>query len=61
MFLPDYIELYGLQNYPQSIKSIEFVTQFITCEFAVRPFLKQYPAAMMEQNVAMGKTPQRIG
>ena len=57
MFLPDYIELYGLQNYPQSIKSIEFVTQFITCEFAVRPFLKQYPAAMMEQMLQWAKHP----
>lgn len=49
MFLPDYIEVYGLNDYETSVNALEFVTQFISCEFAVRPFLLKYPEQMMEQ------------
>ncbi|QNK63127.1 DNA alkylation repair protein [Pedobacter sp. PAMC26386] len=49
IFLPDYIETYGLEDYETSITAIEFVTQFITCEFAVRPFLAKYGSQMMKQ------------
>lgn len=49
IFLPDYIEVYGLEDFDTSVKALEFVTQFITCEFAVRPFLLKYGAQMMEQ------------
>ncbi|MBB5637346.1 3-methyladenine DNA glycosylase AlkC [Pedobacter cryoconitis] len=49
IFLPDYIETYGLEDYETSIKAIEFVTQFISCEFAVRPFLARYGEQMMKQ------------
>jgi 3-methyladenine DNA glycosylase AlkC len=49
MFLPDYIEQYGLDNFNTSIKAMEAVTQFTSCEFAVRPFLIKYPNEMMRQ------------
>lgn len=49
MFLPDYIETYGLQNYEHAIQAIEQVTQSVSCEFAVRPFLIQYGDRMMNQ------------
>jgi 3-methyladenine DNA glycosylase AlkC len=49
MFLPDYIETYGIDHYEESVASIEFITQFISCEFAVRPFLIRYGPAMMKQ------------
>jgi 3-methyladenine DNA glycosylase AlkC len=49
IFLPDYIELYGIDDYHTSVKLIEYVTQFITCEFAVRPFLIKYGEQMMKQ------------
>lgn len=49
IFLPDYIELYGLDHYKTAIKALELVTQFITCEFAVRPFLVKYGDKMMQQ------------
>ncbi len=49
MFLPDYIETYGLEDYRESVKAFEYITQFITCEFAVRPFIIRYPDAMMAQ------------
>lgn len=49
LFLPDYIETYGLEDYDTSIQAIESVTQFISCEFAVRPFLAKYGQRMMMQ------------
>lgn len=49
IFLPDYIETYGLDDYNNAVKSIEFVTQFISCEFAVRPFIIKYGNQMLKQ------------
>lgn len=49
MFLPDYVECYGLDDYKNSVKAIEEITQFITCEFAVRPFLIKYGEKMVQQ------------
>jgi len=49
MILPDYIEVYGLEHYQHSVKALELVTQFVSCEFAVRPFLLQYGEKMQQQ------------
>lgn len=49
MFLPDYVETYGLDDYYTSVPLLEFITQFITCEFAVRPFLLRYGQPMIHQ------------
>ncbi len=49
MFLPDYIEVYGLEDYETSVMALEFITQFVSCEFAVRPFLLKYTDRMMPQ------------
>ncbi len=46
MFLPEFIELYGLDDFKSSIKAFEIVTQFTSCEFAVRPFFIKYPKEM---------------
>lgn len=42
MFFPEYIEKYGLDNFETSVILIENVTQFISCEFTVRPFIIHY-------------------
>lgn len=52
MFLPDYIEVYGLDHYDDAIKALEYVTQFTSCEFAVRPFLIKYHDKMLTQMLA---------
>lgn len=52
MFFPDYIETYGLGHFDASIRSIEFVTQFTSCEYAVRPFIIQYGDKMIRQMLA---------
>lgn len=52
MFLPDYIEVYGLDHYDDAIKALENTTQFTSCEFAVRPFMLKYGEKMMAQMTA---------
>ena len=55
MFLPDYIETYGLDHYELSINALEYVTQFVSCEFAVRPFLLRYDDRMLNQMTAWSR------
>lgn len=49
MFFPDYIETYGLHDLKTSVKAFELITQFISCEFAVRPFILQYGDKMIAE------------
>jgi 3-methyladenine DNA glycosylase AlkC len=49
MFFPDFIEVYGIGDYKNSIKAIEKITQFTSCEFGVRPFLIKYPKKGIQQ------------
>lgn len=47
MLFPEFIEMYGLDHFEVSMKAIELVTQFTSCEFAIRPFIKRYPVETM--------------
>jgi 3-methyladenine DNA glycosylase AlkC len=49
MFLPEYIETYGIDDYQTSIKAFEKITQFTSAEFAVRPFIIKYGQQMITQ------------
>lgn len=53
MFLPDYIATYGLDDYENSVEALEFLTQFISAEFAVRPFLIKYGDRLMADMLRM--------
>ncbi|MBL7925505.1 MAG: DNA alkylation repair protein [Bacteroidia bacterium] len=55
MFLPDYIEQYGIANYKASIKAIENITQFVSCEYAIRPFIIKYPQEAINQMLGWSK------
>lgn len=39
LFLPDYVEQFGQNNLEDSINSFETITPFVSCEFAIRPFI----------------------
>ena len=47
LFIPEYIERYGLEDYDNAIKAFVIVTPFVTCEFAVRPFIAKYQQKML--------------
>ena len=53
--LSDFIEKYGLDDYKTSFKAIEEITQFTSCEGAVRPFIIKYPDQMMKQMLVWSK------
>jgi 3-methyladenine DNA glycosylase AlkC len=55
MFLPDFVEQYGLADYETSARALEKITQFTSCEFAVRPFIIKYPKKMMKQMLVWSK------
>lgn len=59
LFIPEYIYLYGLDDYNSSVITMEKVTQFITCEFAIRPFILRYEAKMIPQMLKWSKHKSR--
>lgn len=42
MFFPDFVEVYGLDDFDASMPALEFFTQLSSSEFAVRPFIVRY-------------------
>lgn len=55
MFLPDFIELFGLDDYETSIGAMEHVTPFASCEFAIRPFILKYEERVLIELVKWSK------
>ncbi len=43
MVLPDYVELYGMDFWDESLHALGFFTKFASSEFAIRPFLDKDP------------------
>ncbi|MFC1960370.1 DNA alkylation repair protein [Chloroflexota bacterium] len=52
MIFPDFVELYGLDDWEASLPALELFTQQSSAEFAVRPFILQDQDRMMAQMVA---------
>lgn len=53
--MAEYVEVYGVTHYAASVKAMEQITQFISCEFAVRPFILKYEDKMMQQMLKWSK------
>lgn len=51
MFIPDYIERYGINYFQIACPLLEEVTQLSSCEFAVRPFIIKYEMQMTDQMI----------
>jgi len=54
---PDFVEVFGQDeiNLDISISAFERYTQYVSCEFAVRPFIIKYEKRMMAQMYAWSK------
>ncbi|HEU5145721.1 MAG TPA: DNA alkylation repair protein [Chryseosolibacter sp.] len=48
IFLPDYIEVFGLGHPQESFEALEQITKLVSAEFAVRPFILQDPIWAMQ-------------
>ncbi|RYG45783.1 MAG: hypothetical protein EOO01_17270 [Chitinophagaceae bacterium] len=57
LFLPDFVEVYGLNDLKTSLNSMEVITSYISCEFAVRPFLLSDPGTVMKKMLKWSKHP----
>jgi 3-methyladenine DNA glycosylase AlkC len=49
IIFPDYVEMYGLDEWDDSMKALAFFTPLSTSEFAVRPFLIKDLERMLDQ------------
>ncbi len=49
MIFPDFVELYGLDDYTESVIALEHFTKYSSSEFAVRPFIVKYGSKMLQQ------------
>lgn len=49
LFLPDFVELYGLPHWETSMQALAHFTSSSSSEFAVRPFIEQDPTRMLQQ------------
>ncbi len=48
IFIPEYIQFYGLDFEEEAMEDISRVTQFSSGEFAVRPFIERNPSSAMK-------------
>jgi 3-methyladenine DNA glycosylase AlkC len=48
MCLPDYVELYGLDNWEVSLRALALFTKFSSSEFAIRPYIVKDTRRAME-------------
>lgn len=55
LIFPDYIEVYGIDHLKIALQAIEKTTQYISCEFAIRPFLLRYEKETMQQMLKWSK------
>lgn len=57
LFFPDFVEVYGLDDWTASIPALERFTPFSSSEFAVHPFIVQDPVRMMDQMLQWANHP----
>jgi hypothetical protein len=57
MLLPEYVAMYGLDDFESSMTAMETITRFSSCEFAVRPFIIRYPERMLGRMLSWSKHP----
>lgn len=48
MFIPEYVAKKGLHHFDLSLDALKHITQFVSCEFAIRPFILKDEAKSME-------------
>ena len=55
MCFPDFVELFGKKDWEVSMQALAYFTPFASAEFAIRPFLIEYPKQTLDQMVAWSK------
>lgn len=55
LFFPDYIEQYGQNDLKASLEAIYQVTQFVSCEFAIRPLILKDEKTVLSEMLSWSK------
>lgn len=55
MFFPEFVALYGLDDWAAAMPALAHFTQYSSAEFAVRPFIQQNSDKMMQQMTRWSK------
>lgn len=55
IFIPDYIQVFGMEHPEESLDALEKITQLVSAEFAVRPFLIAYPDKTIAKMLAWSR------
>jgi 3-methyladenine DNA glycosylase AlkC len=55
IFFPEFVSMYGLNEWNASLKALEVFTQSSSAEFAIRPFILQDEKRAMKQMLAWSK------
>jgi 3-methyladenine DNA glycosylase AlkC len=58
IFIPDYIQIYGLDYPSESLLALEEITKLVSAEFAIRPFLLRYPEQTLAAMLKWSKHPE---
>jgi len=56
MCLPDYVEVYGMGYWEESLNALGHFTRYSSSEFAIRPFLDQDPDITMQYMMSWAKS-----
>ncbi len=59
-FVPDYVERFGYNDPELSIPALEKITQWTSAEFAIRPFILNYPDRMYHQMLLWSEHPSPL-
>lgn len=57
IFFPEFVEVYGLDDWDVSLAALEIFTQYSSAEFAVRPFIMKDTPRMMAQMQTWARHP----
>jgi 3-methyladenine DNA glycosylase AlkC len=49
IFISEYVQVFGVDHVTESFAALEHITQLVSAEFAIRPFLLRYPEQTMTQ------------
>lgn len=55
MYIPDFVEQFGQEHVQISLKAMEKITCFTSCEFAIRPYILKYPDKLIPQMIKWSK------
>jgi 3-methyladenine DNA glycosylase AlkC len=57
MVFPDFVEVYGLEDWPTSMDALEEFTKHVSGEFAIRPFIARYPNQTLNRMLKWAEHP----